>query len=274
MNKSTNTIFKSNKISFQTKENDYRYVKAHKAINETELILIEHCYMCKDINFMRNVILNSPELFNNLYPRKENWTEKIITEEGQTTDIMELVTEKAQKNMFGVGSNDYYLIGLDISKFNHSTAPNAYVKYRQCIIDENVSVVILYVISDKSIDIGEEITFSYGNNYFSENVNYNYNTEIKEANILVEKIMCQYLQKVLCIDIIINHICIYDGLYLINNDLICPTKRFMKTFDKEFTIENLEKWINDKKVYYTSIMCHPVASALSIRPKTGSGHAE
>ena len=39
---STYTIFKNRKISFEVKEDDYRFVKATEDINEDELLLVEH----------------------------------------------------------------------------------------------------------------------------------------------------------------------------------------------------------------------------------------
>lgn len=252
---STNTIFKSNKFSVEIKDNDYRYVHANKTIKKGELLLIEHCYLSKDASFIQTIILESPELFDNLYPRKEKWTEQLLKEEGQTEDIMTLLNEKAQKNMFGFDSRkDKYSVGLDISNFNHSINQNAYVKNKTYIIDENVSVFIMYIISNQEINIDEEITISYGNGYFGEDVCIHNNMHTTEADILVEKIMNQYMQKKKCIDMIIIHICMFYGLYMVKDDLICPTKRFMKTLNAEFSIQNLEKWIYEKEVYYKYLL--------------------
>ena len=41
---------------------------------------------------------------------------------------------------------------------------------------------------------------------------------------------------------------------MVKDDLICPTKRFMKTFNREFTMQNLEIWLYEKKVYYKYLL--------------------
>ena len=252
----TNTIFKSNKFSVEIKDNDYRYVRAKKQIKKGDLLLVEHCYLTKNISDLPNFILHSPELFDNLYPRKEKWTEQLLSEEGQTDDFMTLIYEKAQKNAFGICyRKDKYCLGLDISNFNHAISPNAYVKNKTYFIDENVSVFIMYLISDQEINIDEEITISYGNAYFGDNACLiDYGNVLTEADILVEKIMNQYIRKKICIDIILKHIAMFHGLYILPDDLICPTTRFMKTFNKEPTFENLGKWIYEKQVYYEKLL--------------------
>ena len=113
----------------------------------------------------------------------------------------------------------------------------------------------MYLITDKEINIDEEITISYGNAYFGEDACIiNYDNHIIEADILVEKILNQYIQKQKCIDMIVKHISMFYGLYILSDELICPSKRFMKTFNKEVTFENIEKWIYEKEVYYKNLL--------------------
>ena len=119
----TNTILKKN-ITFETKDDEYRFVKSTQRIKQGDLILIEHCPSVDDLNMLPNIILNSPELFDNLYPRKISWNKSFIQE--PNNEITELCHEKANKNSFGIDGR--FNIGLDISNFNHSNTPNASVK--------------------------------------------------------------------------------------------------------------------------------------------------
>lgn len=236
-----NTIYKSKKISVETKNDDYRYVKTLEEIRKGEVILIEHCYSTNNINRISHVIQNSPELFNNLYPRKVNWDESIIG--NPTNEIFELCHEKAQKNMFG--TNNIYAIGLDISNFNHSTTPNATVKYCRFKINKKLYCFIQYIYSHDIINKNEEITISYGNEYFGDNIN-NEPIEFKLKDNYIEKIVEQYLKKDICKNIMFNHMCISYGIYFVK-DIICPTDRFIKyytnTFGKIFNMENTLEWI-------------------------------
>jgi len=259
----TNTIYKSPKYSVETKDNDYRYVQAKKQIKKGELLLVEHCHLSESRKNISSIILHDCKLFDNLFPRKEKWTEKLLSEEGQTVDICDLVYDKANKNMFCYDSKmDKYVIGLDISNFNHSSKPNAYVKNKTVIIDKNVSVFISYVISDQDINIDEEIKISYGYglDYFSDPCMIDYSNVVTEVDILVEKIMRQYLHKQTCLDIIVKHISIFHGLYIVCNDgiLLCQSKRFMKTFNngQEFTLEDMNNWVYEKTLYYHNLISY------------------
>jgi len=237
----TNTIYKSKKISFETKNDDYRYVNTLEEIRQGELILIEHCYSTNKNERLAHVIQNSPKLFNNLYPRKINWDESMI--QNITDDVSKLCCEKTQKNAFGI--NEMFTIGLDISKFNHSITPNATVKYNDFKIRKDISCFIIYIYSHDTIKINEEITISYGNAYFGDNIK-NEPAEFKLDGNYIKKIVEQYLKKDICKNIIFNHICISYGIYFIN-DMICPTKRFFEYFTNNFreecNLENIKNWI-------------------------------
>lgn len=248
----TNTIFKSNKISFETNDDDYRFVKSTQKIKRGDLLLIEHCYSTDDSGMISNVILKSPELFDNLYPRKMSWNENFI--QTTTDELLELCNEKAQKNSFG--RNGVYSIGLDISRFNHSNTPNSSVQYlylNTAVKDTDVCCRVLYVYAHCDINTDEEITIWYSkgyiNEYFNENVQ-EYIPSFKLETNYIQNVYFQYIKKDICKNIMFNHICIYYGLYLIN-DILSPTPRFLEYFTKnikkECNTQNIINWMIEQK---------------------------
>jgi len=247
-NDMTYTIFKSNKISFETREYDYRYINSKQKINAGDLLLIEHCYVSKDIKMIFALIKYNAELFDNLYPRTKKWEESIIYDNSESID--NLVCEKAQKNIFG---GEYYTLNLDISKFNHSSAPNAIVKYLNIDNDSGVPIYISYITAIKPIDIGEEITIWYGNSYFRENTDIDLNFNI-DSN-LINNIASQYLKKNKCKQITFNHLRAEYGLYY-HNDLPITSKRLLDYFKnilkKECSVENINEWCNKLAVKFNN----------------------
>jgi hypothetical protein len=249
----TNIVFKSNNFSVENRGDDYRYVKSNKPIKKGELLLIEHCYVSETIEFLIKLVTSDSELFNNLFPRSKKWNEQFISEEELTEDIENLVKEKVLKNAFKV-KNNKFSIALDSSNFNSSITPNAIATSKQFIIDEKYSVLILYIISIEEINIDEEITISYGSSYFGDERDKicvtNYDIITKESDNFIKKIMNQYLHTTKCLDIIVTHISLFDGLNILRYDRIILSKRFMEKLKKEATDENISRWIIEKKIYY------------------------
>lgn len=245
----TNTIFKSDKISFDTKDDDYRFVKAVQNIKKGELLLVEHVYCSKNIKTMASVILSSPELFNNLYPRNIPWNVNILIE--PTSEIWDLTYEKIEKNAFK--TDDLFFIGLSTPIFNHASEPNSCVSSSVSIIeDTDVHSALQYVYSSQDISINEEVTIWYGskrNNEFGGN-NQEYNIPFKLENSVIRDTHLQYSKTEIYRQIMFNHICIYYGLYLINNK-ICPSPRFVEYFTdkikKDCNEENIMEWMNEQK---------------------------
>lgn len=239
--KLTHTIFKSPKISYDTmdmdddKDSEYKFVNSIKDINVGDLILIEHCYCSNNSALLQNVILFCPEMFDNLYPRTCKWSEDTIR--SQSDEIVSLCSKKVEKNCFS--SDDKYLIGLDISNFNHSTTPNASVKCMFIDVEQDICCSIICVYAHQKINIDEEITINYGEQIESQ----------YEMNIdYIGNIIKQYIGKKICGEIIRNHICTHHGLYLVN-DMICQTDRFQKYFKdfvkEEYNESNIDKWLVD-----------------------------
>jgi hypothetical protein len=248
----TNTILKSPKISFEVKVDDYRYVKATKKINAGELLLIEHCYSCskENVSHMIKVVQLSSELFNNLYPRTIEWDESICY--NSPDEIMNLCQEKCQKNCFG--RNNKIILGLDISKFNHSTSPNCDVKEQVFTLELEVDCSLMYVYSNKNIDVDEEITMWYGNGYFQEKIEITPEFEFK-CNLIIE-VAKQYMRKEIFKTIAFNHVCMHYGVHNVKNDLIIFEPRFMRYLadkvEKEFNKENWIQWVIEKWSNFTS----------------------
>jgi len=246
----THAVFQSGKFLVATKANDYRYVHAKNPIKKGELLLAEHCYVSKDIKVIQHIVLASAELFDNLYPRKEKWTEQLLSAEGRTQDVWNLVLEKAQKNVFGI-KESRFVVGLIISNFNHSTNPNASVKFTNYDIDETVSVFIPYVVADRNINIDEEITISYGKSYFGDDApEFDNSLVITQADILVDRINRQYMRKQICLEMVVKHVSLFYGLYVLNHDLVCHTTRFIETFNMQPTLENVYKWMHEQAACY------------------------
>ena len=91
----TNTILKNKKITFEIKDDDYRFVKSTQRIKQGELILIEHCPSVDDINIIPNIILNSPELFDNLY--QEKYLGMKVLYKNQTMKLQNYVMKRQKK---------------------------------------------------------------------------------------------------------------------------------------------------------------------------------
>lgn len=244
--KLTHTIFKSEKISFETNDEDYRYVKANQIINKGELIIIEHCYGTQNSLDIIKLIKNSPNFFNSLYPRKIEWNEKIAIECG-SDEIIELCYLKTKKNTFSI--DNYKYIGYDISRFNHSNLSNTNISNINCDIGLEVECPIFYMYANRDININEEITINYGSEYFKNNNEFEYNkinNENSTYKIDIKEIVdyaYKYLQEDICKEILFNHTCALYGLYFIN-DMICPTKEFIDSLTEQEIENNQENIIN------------------------------
>lgn len=171
------------------------------------------------------------------------WEESMITNNSQ--DLLDLCSQKTQKNSFKGHREDDYTIGLDISRFNHSPTPNVTAKSMDFIIDRDINCSIMYVYANDNINIGEELNIWYGNAYFGEKT-----TEIEDDIEIdegyIQRIVVQYYYKEISRKVIFAQVCANYGIYLFN-DAICQTPRFIKyfteTFNKDCTQYNIIKWL-------------------------------
>lgn len=219
---STNTIFKNRKISFEIKDNDYRFVKVNEDINEDELLLVEHVITSDNEIILKTNIKYDNNLLKNLYPR--NYNDIIVNDD----DVLnKICCEKLQKNCFGW--NDIMLLGKDISNFNHSITPNArHCHVKLCYDMIEVEICILYVYSIEMIKKNTEVFINYGKAYFNDTIEVVYDKN--EKFHLVKNIIEKYVKKDIFKNIVYNHICSYYGIYYNNNNDIIITPRFLKTF--------------------------------------------
>jgi SET domain len=275
---SVHTFYKSHKISFETTDTDYKYVKAVKSISEGDILLFEHALCSTNINDISEGIQYSPELFNSLYPRTMEWSETMFTEQtpatmqGMSTEfsrspttllrnvsgslqstqssnqLPDILSEKVQKNCFS--KNNTYYIGKDVTKFNHLEKPNALCRFID-IIDLGLptNVAIMYIIAIKDIPVDEEILIWYGNAYFNENhEEVEYDTTKYQTKI--ESFIPQYIKKPIFESVTFNHLCAYYGLY-IADDTLYPTYKFFKYYEKEYkqkpNAENVKEWLKLKR---------------------------
>jgi hypothetical protein len=257
----TYTVFKSEKISFETKKEDYRYVKSTRNIKSGELLLVEHCYSTQDNNNQLIRLMGlSPDLFNSLYPRNCNFYD--IKDDKEK--LNEACANKIQSNVFKI---DGFTIGRDISRFNNSNRPNACVSISVgniSIGNEKVRYDLMYVYSITDINIGDEINIFYSEGYHKllsnkkiENIIINRKEEenIKE---LVDRIYTQYSKKEPCKNIILNHLCKHYGLGITKDEII-DTERFKRYFSKRpelhliLWIESQQQLINN--IILTGEMC-------------------
>jgi len=223
--KSTYTIFKNRKISFEKKDlDDYRFVKANEDIDKYELLLVEHVITKDNMYKLASHIKFDDDLLINLYPRNK------------TDDIC----EKVQKNAFDRGDNIYFL-GKDISLFNHSTNPNCIVSYYNILIpDLEFKETIIYVYSYKKIIKEEELFIYYGKNYFGDKEEHIIN--YIDSGYLAKNIINKYIEKEIYKKIMFNHVCAYYGIYFNNNNIVI-TPRAKETIKEDYNI-----WILKKKL--------------------------
>lgn len=233
-------VFISNLISFETKEDDYRYVLATQDIKQGDLLLVEHCYSAPSFNKLATVIKATPLLFNELCPRDVVWDSSIPIEPSEK--IASLCKEKVIHNAFG--HEGMHLIGVHATKFNHSNEPNATVKIIQCHLREiNVSCNFIYIYANKDIMMGQEVFIWYGNQFFGNCVPFvdSFNLDRKYNQIAQD-----YLSTSTCKNIMIEHLCIQHGLHIVDDTfVITPAfiKFFTESFKTEPSVENIKQWI-------------------------------
>ena len=233
-------VFTSNLISFTVKENDYRYVLATQDIRQGELLLVEHCYSAPSFNKLAMVIKASPLLFNELCPRTVVWNSSIPGDSSE--QIVSLCKEKAIHNAFG--HEGVHLIGVHATKFNHSSVPNATVKIVRCNLREmGVSCDFIYIYANKDIVAGQEVCIWYGNQFFGDSKPF---LDSFDLDRKYNQIARDYLSTSVCKQIVVEHLCIHHGLYIIE-DTFLTTSAFIEFFNlsvkKEPSVENIQKWV-------------------------------
>lgn len=240
--KSTYTIFKNRKISFEVKD-DYRFVKANEDINEDELLLVEHLITTDNETIIKSHIKFDNDLLKNLYPRNDN---DILIDKNEDDILIKICSQKLQKNCFG--SNGIIALGKDISNFNHSITPNTRYSFVEILDDMiEVKMEIIYVYSTEKIEKNKEVFINYGKGYFNDSIQPIYHTKAKRY--LVKSIIDNYIKKPIFRNIVFNHICSYYGIYYCNDDIVI-TPRCLKTLKTN----DYREWIINKGLSVFAIL--------------------
>lgn len=232
-------VFISNLISFTIKDNDYHYVLATQDIKQGELLLVEHCYSAPSFNKLTAVIKVTPLLFNQLYPRTVEWNPSIPGD--SSSEMIYLCKEKTQHNTFG--HDGVHLIGVHATKFNHSDHPNATVKIVRCRLKElDVSCDFIYIYANKDIMAGQEVCTWYGNQFFGDSKPF---LDSVELDPCYNQIARSYLSTSTCKQIVVEHLCIQHGLYIVE-DTFLTTPVFIEFFTsigRESSVKEIQQWI-------------------------------
>jgi hypothetical protein len=197
----TNLIFKNRKIYFDTSDNENHKVVALEDINEGDILLIEHLASNESSTKIISYVRNNKELFDNLYPRPRTY-EYEDRAKGSATEkeVDKLATEKVQKNMFSIKVNsgeEYYAIGVYVSKFNHNKFPNACIciKNIDYMKDTRKQICFVAILANEDIQSGSEITINYGKGYFNVIEGYQIRQRIDKIDITVKNILNKYMDK-------------------------------------------------------------------------------
>jgi hypothetical protein len=172
------TLHKSDKVKFNNDEK-YHSVKSNYSMKKFSIILIEHCICESDKNIVIRQLIKCHEfLFNSLYPRTIKWTNDIPNREDN--EIMNIINQKMENNCFE--NDSCYVLGNEISYFNHSNEPNCKV-YMQPFNINGCITRIAFVILLKDIEPNEELFIEYNKIIkFENNKKYIDNQEIVFEN--------------------------------------------------------------------------------------------
>jgi hypothetical protein len=237
-------IFKSDSIQLDSKE---KIARSTSEIEDGEILLVEHCYANEEIHLISSAIKFNTELYDNLEPIHNKWSEDKILESSE--EMENHAAAKCQNNAGRLTDTKkpYFTIGNEINYFKDSKTPNAILRY---MIDEasfECPVLIQYIISDRKINKDEDITVWYG---IGTTETYKSNLERYREKYLkvIEKIWDEYIKSTICKQIILAHTCMYNGLYIVNGLLsISPRfEEYMRSQGIQCTIPNCKKWINKK----------------------------
>ena len=236
----TSNVFTSDKVSFELLEMNNRGVRCRLPIDAGEILVQEHCFASREPDSLANVVMYSPQLFDQLFPRgAATWN--------IDDDLSELATEKAQKNMFSW--NDYFILGCSVCLWNHSPTPNAQPWVTTVETELDVPILICAILAVRPIAVGEEITIWYGNAYFAEDrATPTFDPPSNDIQQALKRRVRSYLSDWHWKTVTFQHICIFHGMYIPNHDILCPTPRFItffeETFHIEFSLEQFHRFVD------------------------------
>ncbi len=166
----TNVVFKNRKIYFDVNDNENHRVLASEDINTGEILFIEQLASNKSSGKIISYVKHNKELFDNLYPRPRTYEyEDRVKGSATEKEVEKLATEKVQKNVFCIKINtgeEYYVIGVYVSKFNHNKLHNTNMNISN--IGKQKQLTYVAITANQDIKKGDEITINYGKAYFNE----------------------------------------------------------------------------------------------------------
>jgi hypothetical protein len=145
-----------------------------------------------------------------------------------------------------------------------------------------VPVLIMSIIAIRDMEVDDEVTIWYGSGYFGETKDVVLEPPSARIRDSIAAIVHQYLTEQMCKtgelphpagaraiscktgelphpagaraiswkDIALDHICVFYGLYVINEKVNCVTPRFVEYFEAEFQKEfrsmHVFEWIDQK----------------------------
>ena len=186
------------------------------------------------------------DLFNKLSPRVHQWS---LDDFVKSTENDKIILDKMEENCFI--NNDFIIIGDDLSWFNNSSHPNAYVRCEE-INFTTFSSTTISIIAGKDIKTGDEICINYG----KEDLDF-VNREPKQSNRdeiitiddadgdIIQSILLQYKKKEACRNVIKNHVCISQELFIVDGVVISTEKftKFIENLYGTYSIDNINKWL-------------------------------
>ena len=229
----------------------YRSLLAKRPIPRGSMVLLEHA-LTVPMQVMQDALRHDEGAFNLLYPRdnKKCWADHI---DKNSDEMNELLHKKIACNAIGHASQLMNL-GLAFSAINHAFPSNCAlrtVRVTKCPMEKDMTLVVLYVVAKRDIEIGEEINVTYATHAEAEHPfigtpskeAVDQEAKVEESALsdtkLLFRIIDQYLHSKRWIEVSCRHKLMTDGVYLAPNYLVMAEK-FIGGFAESFRLHLVE----------------------------------
>jgi hypothetical protein len=224
------TVHKNPSCYFENID-DYKRVRCSKDIKAGDILLIEHCYY-QSVRPLQTTVQWNEKLYNSLYPRQFQWSYDFISR--NSTNSTKIIRSKVKNNCFGY--DDKYLIGKDVSWFNHSKFPNAIVGFLPFETSIGINCVFIYVYATTNMNHGDEIYIKYNDTIsFGLEHKHMYKNEVDGSMLenikrIVEMEILQYFKTDIFRHVYFNQINQYNGYFLLEDKIGEPNLNISPTF--------------------------------------------